>query len=216
MEMPGSKEMAAVFSAYYEDNHWGGSESRSGRGSSKDRGLFLSERLPLILKAIGARTILDVPCGDMNWMSEFPLNGYSYIGADIVPQIVAANRADHRALGQFHCLDACHDPLPEADVIFCRDMVIHLPNALIARFLENVARSEADWLICTRFLGPIGPKEINEDIEIGSFRAVDLCAPPFGLPSPVAMIPELYHKWKTLGVWRVSDVRASLNHRILE
>lgn len=196
-----------VFSRYYRTNHWGGAESRSGRGSSKDRGVFLASRLPLFLKSLGVSSILDVPCGDLNWMSDFPLGDLEYIGADIVPEIIDQNRAAHPGRGEFVCLDACNDPLPSADLIFCRDMVIHLPNYLVARFLRNVARSQASWLICTRFLGPIGPNSINEEIGVGGFRAVDLCEPPFSLPAPLAMFPELFHKWKTLGLWRVDEVR---------
>jgi SAM-dependent methyltransferase len=200
-------DVRAVFTRYYETNHWGGSESRSGRGSSKDRGLFLASRLPVFLRSLGVKSILDVPCGDLNWMADFPLGGIRYIGADVVPELIEDNLSSFQHIGAFYCVDACHDPLPHADLIFCRDMIIHLPNELIGRFIRNVARSSAEWLICTRFLGPIGPRDVNADIEIGEFRAVDLCEPPFGLPAPLAMFPEFFHKWKTLGLWRVDEVR---------
>jgi SAM-dependent methyltransferase len=201
------KDPRDVFSHYYRTNHWGGAESRSGKGSSKDRGVFLAGRLPMFLQSLGVQSILDVPCGDLNWMSDFPLGDIAYIGADIVPEMIENNRKTHPGIGEFVCLDACHDPLPPADLIFCRDMVIHLPNDLVARFIMNVARSRASWLICTRFLGPIGPTNINGEIGVGEFRAVDLCEPPFSLPAPLAMFPELFHKWKTLGLWRVDEVR---------
>lgn len=202
-----SNTVRAVFSRYYRTNHWGGTESRSGKGSSKDRGVFLSQRLPFVLHSLGVKSILDLPCGDLNWMADFPLDGISYVGADVVPDLIASNASNHRHMGDFLCLDACEDDLPHADLIFCRDMVIHLPNEMIFAFLRNVGRSAARWLMCTRFLGPIGPNDLNADIEVGGFRAVDLCEPPFSLPPPIAMVPELFHKWKTLGVWSVDDIR---------
>lgn len=204
-------EVRAVFTHYYLTNHWGGSESRSGKGSAKDRGVFLASRLPMFLRSLGIRSILDVPCGDLNWMSDFPLGSITYVGADVVPELIEKNASSFRHIGSFLCLDACRDPLPPADLIFCRDMVIHLPNELIGRFLRNVAKSSAKWLLCTRYLGPIGPREVNVDIEVGEFRAVDLCEPPFGLPAPLAMFPEFFHKWKTLGLWSIDEVRRRVN-----
>ncbi|WP_206245834.1 class I SAM-dependent methyltransferase [Novosphingobium terrae] len=197
-----------IFSLYYETNHWGGDESKSGKGSSKDRGDFLSSRLPILIAHTDAESILDVPCGDLNWMSEFPLGSMRYIGADIVPQIIADNDARYSDKGQFHCLDASVDALPDADLIFCRDMLIHLPNNHIKNFLRNIAKSSAKWFICSRYLGPIGPHELNADIAAGDFRAVDLCEPPFNLPPPQAMVPEKVHKWKTLALWSVDVVRS--------
>jgi hypothetical protein len=110
-------------------------------------------------------------------------------------------------VGSFLCLDACHNALPDADLIFCRDMITHLPNRLIQAFLRNVARSNATWLLCSRFLGQTGPCGLNEEGAVGGFRSVDLCEPPFVLPTPLVMVPELEHKWKTLGLWKVATIR---------
>ena len=200
-----------VFRDFYLENRWGGAESRSGKGSSLDRGAFLEQRLPLLLDGLGVRSMLDVPCGDVHWMSRFPLQGIQYLGVDIVPEIIAANRRNHGAMGEFFCLDACRDPLPEADLILCRDLLSHLPNASIRSFLRNICSVHARWLLCGRFLGPLGPQDVNRDISFGKFRAVDLCEPPFDLPAPIVMVPEFIHKWKTLALWPIDTVRRALN-----
>jgi len=201
-----------LFRAYYLENHWRGTESRSGKGSSLDRGQFLAERIPLIMESLAIKSILDVPCGDMNWMSKFPLPKIDYIGVDIAPEIIVINKNKHGRLGQFFCLDACHDPLPDADLVFCRDLLPHLSNDLIRKFLANVCQTKGAWLLCGRFLGQLGPKAVNSDIGVGGFRAIDLCEPPFRLPPPTIMAPELIHKWKTLALWPICEIRKAMGH----
>ena len=77
--------------------------------------------------------MLDVPCGDFYWMRLVPLD-VDYTGGDIVSDIVARNQAqygDERR--RFLRLDLLQDPLPAADLIFCRDCLVHLSNAHIRR-----------------------------------------------------------------------------------
>ena len=205
-----------VFSFYFRSNYWGGDESRSGKGSALDRGHFLRERVPLVIKGLGVRSILDAACGDMNWMKHMPLDGVKYIGTDIVADIIQENRKKFAADGmEFLELDACIDALPDVDLIFCRDMLTHIPNKLVSAFLSNVAASSAKWLICSRYLGKLGQLEINTDIPVGGFRAIDLCENPFNLPPPALMVPELFHKWKSLGLWNVDVIRTAFGGHCL-
>lgn len=199
-----------IFTDYYVNNRWGGTESRSGKGSSLDRGLFLAERLPRLMASLRARSLLDVPCGDVHWMSRFPLGGCRYTGVDIVPEMIVENRRKYGNMGEFFCLDACREPLPDADLVFCRDLLTHLPNASIQRFLENICRTGAIWFLCGRYLGPMGPLGVNADVEFGGFRSVDLCEAPFHLPAPILMVPEFVHKWKTMSLWCLDSVRSAI------
>jgi hypothetical protein len=72
-------------------------------------------------------TLLDAPCGDFNWIRHFDLPVERYIGVDIVPELVLANRAKALSRQQrFMIADIVCDPLPRADLTLFRDALIHL------------------------------------------------------------------------------------------
>jgi hypothetical protein len=81
-----------VFSDIYRFNLWGNPESRSGYGSSLQSTESVRKDLPLILSQFGIRTMLDAGCGDCNWIGRMDLDLERYIGAEIVPALVEANR----------------------------------------------------------------------------------------------------------------------------
>src|SRR6476619_333555 len=127
------------FERIYHTNLWSDPETRSGTGSSLDSTRVLREKLPGALRELDTRILLDAPCGDFTWMDHVDLAGIDYIGADIVRSIVEANRKDYAADGRtFIELDLTRDDLPDADVLLCRDCLVHLSYKNIARVLENV------------------------------------------------------------------------------
>ena len=63
-------QMEATFAPFYTENRWGDPESVSGPGSTLTRTSKLRSELPVFWKEIGARTLLDAPCGDFNWMKD--------------------------------------------------------------------------------------------------------------------------------------------------
>jgi SAM-dependent methyltransferase len=199
-----------AFSHIYSSNLWGGDESRSGLGSAADATRVLRAALPEVLRAVGATSLLDAPCGDFSWLSHVDLGEVRYIGADIVPALVERNTelfADDRR--RFVHLDLTVDPLPAADVVLCRDCLVHLSFANITRALANIGRSGAGYLLTTTFTG----HEVNLDIEDGDWRILNLERPPFSLPAPMALILEECAEGegayadKALGLWRIADLR---------
>lgn len=100
-------------------NLWGGSESPSGPGSSLDQTAGLRVALPGLCRRYQVATLLDLPCGDGHWMAGVALPGIRYLGADLLPEVVAraAARSPERAFLQ---LDLTTSPLPPADMLLCR------------------------------------------------------------------------------------------------
>ena len=82
------------FSLIYRTGYWkgAGKGSRSGEGSSMNATDTIRKSLPLMLKSLGIRSMLDVPCGDWHWMSTLELGGIQYTGADIVDELVQQNQ----------------------------------------------------------------------------------------------------------------------------
>jgi SAM-dependent methyltransferase len=201
-----------VFRSYYEKNKWGDAASRSGKGSSLAATEELRRLLPPLLRELGVTELLDVPCGDFHWMAQVDFTGIRYTGGDIVPEMIARNEAEHGRDGvSFQVIDLIAGPLPRADLVFCRDCLVHLSNAHIAAALGNVRRSGATWLLTTTF--PDVPE--NRDIATGQWRKIDLTKAPFHLAPPERLIEEGREgvkgqmAGKMLGLWRVADLRQS-------
>ena len=195
-----------VFTEHFRRNGWGNPESKSGDGSTLEQTAAVRGALPIVVRDFQLRTILDIPCGDFNWMRSVNLPVH-YIGADVVAEIVARNRerftTDARS---FVRLDLTADTLPTVDLILCRDCLFHFSFADIARALSNIKRSGARFLLTTTNT----ELDRNRDIVTGEWRRLNLQAFPFLLPSPLMLIdeqcPEADARDKHLGLWRVADL----------
>jgi hypothetical protein len=189
-----------IFAHIYRRQLWGGGETVSGDGSTLAGTESLRTALPSVLRRLGVRTLLDIPCGDFNWMRKAELDLDEYVGADIVPELVAKlQREDATPKRRFVVLDIVADSLPVTDAVICRDCLIHLSNADAAAALANIRRSGARWLLSSTY----PDVTVNRDIITGWFRPLNLCRPPFNLPPPSEMIPEPLHK-RAIGIWELT------------
>lgn len=200
-----------IFDFIYRNNLWGSPESLSGLGSELDATARLRSELPLLFRKLGVRTLLDIPCGDFSWLSTTPLPIERYIGADIVPAIIAQNstRFGHsHPLADFRVLDLTKDSLPSGDALLCRDCLVHLPYPMIMEAFRNIARSQIQYVILTTFTGD----RVNTDIAIGDWRPLNLVKPPFSFPPPEMILVEGCTEVdgayldKSLGVWPVKQI----------
>lgn len=201
----------------YRTNHWGG-VSPSGTGSGQQQTHIVAELLPALMIRHGVRSLLDLPCGDFTWMAHVKLGDVSYVGADLVPDIVTANNERFGATNRtFVELDLISSMLPEADLILCRDCLVHLSLSDALSALRNIAGSRITFLLTTTF--PNEPS--NAEIVTGDWRPIDLMKPPFSLPPPVELLNEgcTEHEGafsdKSLGMWRVSDLSRDLGRGLM-
>lgn len=199
-----------AFRHAYETNLWAGKESPSGSGSSLDQTARLTAALPEICQHLDVRTLLDLPCGDGHWMSTIELPGVHYLGADLLPEIVA-RAATRRPDREFRVLDLTSSTLPAADLVLCRDCLVHLSFQDISRALANLRRAGIPWLLTTTFPG----EPSNRDVTTGDWRPVNLEQPPFRFSPPLQLILEgcterdgLFAD-KSLGLWRVAELPGS-------
>jgi hypothetical protein len=188
-----------------EHNLWGCDESVSGVGSTMSETANLRAGIPPLLAEIGACSVLDIPCGDFGWLNSVDL-GVPYTGADIVEALVEANRQRYSRAGRrFLRLDLTADPLPTADVVLCRDCLVHLSYANIERAIANIRASGARWLLTTTFVRLTE----NREIEDGDWRPLNFELPPFGFAPPERALIESCveaggaYDDKALGLWRL-------------
>jgi hypothetical protein len=196
------------FASIYERRAWQGAESLSGPGSSLRATAGIRGELPRLLRELGCRALLDVPCGDFHWMQEVPLELDEYIGADIVRTLVDRNQSAHGKPGRrFEHLDMRRDPLPHVDVILCRDGLVHLSDRDVHATLAHFGQSGARFLLTTDFPA----QKRNLRIATGQWRPLNLERPPFGLPPPQALFPDWTiengpYNDKALALWPIEDL----------
>jgi len=198
-----------TFRKIYESNHWSGSKTASGIGSDDDQTREISVQIPKLISDRGIQHLLDVPCGDFYWFSKLDISLESYTGGDILPEIVKKNNDLYKnKRRKFLKIDILKDPLPEADILLCRDCLVHLSLNDIFTAIQNIKNSSVGYLLTTTFTGC----EHNEDITTGDWRIINLELAPFNFPGPLQLINEKCtesggtYADKCLGLWKISDL----------
>ncbi|KAL6717701.1 hypothetical protein ACLMJK_005616 [Lecanora helva] len=147
--------------------------------------------------------VVDLGCGDFNVGKQIRNMTDRYIACDIVPDVVSYNRLIYASEDvDFRILDLVTDVLPAGDVVFVRQVLQHLRNDQILRFLPKLQRYK--WLILTESLAPQDPFVPNHDKETGESTRLEfnsgvvLTEGPFNLKHYNTMvlceIPGAYHK----------------------
>jgi len=205
----GLRSRRRKFTEIFETREWTSPESESGPGSTLDQTRVVRETLPELIDRLDVQSLLDIPCGDFHWMQSVPLETCAYTGADIVDAIVQANNEQYsRPDRRFLVLDIVKDPLPQVDLILCRDCLVHLSNRDVFRAIGAIKQSGSRYLLTTTFTD----RAVNRNIPTGRWRAIDLEAPPFEWPPPEMTINEQCTEFdgrfqdKSLGLWQVSNL----------
>ena len=220
-----------AFERVYEEGRWvggvdgarcasGWSDVSSGQGAAAMRAVLH------VIDTYQIDSMLDVPCGDGCFAGALlgALQNHSapgghatvrYEGIDIVNALVVQNRAQLGGpAARFSHADAVTGipPLPPADLLFSRQMMQHLCNADVLRFIRQAARSSARYVLFTTFVTdePFANSDISCDS--GGYRPQDLTKPPFSLPTPIAVYREEYptDPRTALGLWPTRALRRRL------
>lgn len=197
----------SVFDEIYRTNYWRG-VSRSGEGSDLEQTRVIRKELPKLTAELNVKTMLDLPCGDFFWMRHTDLE-VNYIGADIVGELIDENNKKFSSSKRsFVRLDVCKDELPNVDLIFSRDLLVHLSYNDIFAALANMKKSGSRWLLTTTFTR----RENNVNIKTGDWRTLNLELQPFNFQSPRYLINEECTQYngdyddKCLGLWDLSSL----------
>lgn len=132
-----------VFSEIYATGQWGssGESFDSGSGSwGAARESYVGFVRELIAES-GARRAVDIGCGDFRVASGFVDLLDSYIGVDVVPELIARNTAEFGRTGvSFVAQDAAISEMPDGDICFVRQVFQHVSNNEIASILHHCSK----------------------------------------------------------------------------
>ncbi len=200
------KSPKRVFSEIFRGNKWEDKDSLSGPGSNLLQTEVVRRFLPLLIRELNCKTLLDIPCGDFFWMKLVEMD-VEYIGGDIIDELVKNNQKRYGSnRKRFISLDLLKDELPKVDLILCRDCLVHFSYEHIFLALKNIKNSGSTYLLTTTFI----EREINENILTGLWRPINLQLPPFNLPTPIKLIDEECpvdnYRDKHLGLWKTDDI----------
>lgn len=205
----GPPDALTAFRYAYHHNLWSAADTPSGPGSTLSQTAVVANALPGLCQRYDVSSLLDVPCGSFNWMAGVQLPGVQYTGGDIVPEIVDEAARKHGTRSRrFVVLDLTRSPLPPADLLLCRDCLVHLSHRDIEAAIANIRKSDIEYVLTTTFTAESGFR----DIVTGDWRPINLEAPPFSFPRPVELLQEQCTEQdgafadKSLGLWRVRDL----------
>jgi hypothetical protein len=211
-----------IFSSIYDTYGFGGEESRSGPGSTLYETERLREKIKNLVKYRNLKSVVDIPCGDFNWMKEIVDSFEEYHGGDIVPACIEENNKNYSSEKiKFSVIDLLENDIPESDLLIVRDVIGHYPLESGAKIIENILKSKSKYLLSTTWYNVIDKeyhkKHINKDVGYGRFYPVNLMSEPFNLPEPEMIIEEdvivedynLGNR-KTLSLWNLDEIRQRL------
>jgi len=161
-----------------------GEESLCGGGSwesqSRDARKFIQDKIT----GIQPREILDLGCGDWNWMRKINFSDSRYLGIDCDDQMIQDN-SDKYGSDQirFEVGDIFSIDLPEVDLVICRDVLFHVRQELTIKLLEKLRSRKRLFLIATSFNNQKKNHEPREycRIEDWGFYRINLMEEPFNL-----------------------------------
>jgi len=177
--VPGDDVSSKIFGEIYKSEHW---EGGSGQGSRANATEAYRWVLETVLGARDVRTVVDAGCGDWEFAQLIDWSPVSYVGVDVVPDVIEHNTATFgRPNVSFECTDMSRSVLPQADVLLCKDVLQHWPIEWIADFLLRV-RGRYRYVLLTNDITSVRcpPEHLNSQIPVGAWRTLDLERPEFG------------------------------------
>ena len=167
-----------TFNRIYAEGMWGrdvSGKGTSGTGSTLDITREYRAYVEDFMKKHSIRSVVDAGCGDWNFSSAMDWGHASYLGVDIASDVIAAVRNKHEKGNIRFQVGDISDELPAADLLISKDVLQHLSNSLVHKFIKNnLRKGKYKWVILTNDRG-----SENRDIANGGYRAIDLAAPPF-------------------------------------
>ncbi|KAL9108569.1 MAG: hypothetical protein Q9227_006655 [Pyrenula ochraceoflavens] len=147
--------MRNIFSDIYKDHYWGDTVPStpifSGPGSHNPANFepYVSAVRQFIMNTFSTPpNVVDLGCGDFFIGRQIRNLTNRYIACDIVSDVIDYDR--HTYAGEnvdFRVLDMISESLPAGDLVFVRQVLQHLTNDQISRFLPKLNRYK--WAIVT-------------------------------------------------------------------
>lgn len=174
----------SAFELIYLTNYWGtndAGEGTSGGGSTEEVTREYRLFLERLIREENITSVVDGGCGDWEFSQFVDWGGADYLGIDI--SHVAIQRVQERFSGPKVRFEqgSVIDPLPPADLLIVKDVLMHLPIEDIHTFIENNLQPGRYKIALLTHNRSEDPSKNNGDIPHGLFRRIDLRSEPFNV-----------------------------------
>ena len=177
--------MKEIFEDIVKHNRW--KKHPCGPGSTFRYTENLRLNLGEFLKKHNITSMVDAPCGDYSWMSVTDLPSIQeYIGGDIVEFLIEANQQKYPN-HVFKQIDLTQDMLPDVDLLFCRDCLLHLSFEDIDNVFKNISRSNIKYVLLSNWYEDA---ENSRDIQTGEARYINFLESPYNFTQPIDSITD--------------------------
>jgi hypothetical protein len=184
-----------IFTNVYQKKLWGSASPEyespfySGPGSSDPQIVdpYVETVKRFFASFPAKKKAVDLGCGDFRVGSRIIDSFDSYTACDVVPELVHFNKEYWRHLpAEFRVVDLVKDEIPTGDVLILRQVLQHLSNDDISKFIQLIPRGFS-YLLLTEHLPsedvflPNRDKVSGTDIRLGLGSGVVLTQPPFNM-----------------------------------
>jgi hypothetical protein len=152
-------------------------ETYSGPGSLLKNTENIINQLPIFLKKYNITSIIDIPCGDFNYMKRINLDNIKYNGYDISKKAIDICSSHKSNNINFSVFDATSEQLQYSDLIICKDLFLHLSFEHIHTILKNIIHSKCKYFAVSRYDNG-NVTNIDQISGLGA-RAIEITNEPF-------------------------------------
>lgn len=192
-----------IFSTLYSPLHTagnvGGASSIPGTQELRDKVIDLFERR-------NVASIFDAGCNDCNWM-KIVGQFVQYRGGDISLAMVADAWHRHPEL-DIILHDVTTDPIPSVDLLFVRDVTLHLNNQDRRRLWINWHSSNVPWILITHNTQVDQNTDIDYSAETFPFSSVNWQISPWNFPAPTEQLVD--NNSNNMSLWHRSQFKEIL------
>lgn len=179
-----------IFDKIYENSYWG---KGSGGGSSPEATQPYKVFLEDFIRQYNIKSIVDLGCGDWQFSQFLDFSSATYIGIDASKNVIKNNQQSFSRPGvSFDNLPGDYKELPSADLLICKDVLMHLstegvrdilsilPNFKYALITNDIPCVSAFGEILLKLRYPFFPVN-NKEIKTGDYRTLDPTQRPYNL-----------------------------------
>jgi 2-polyprenyl-3-methyl-5-hydroxy-6-metoxy-1,4-benzoquinol methylase len=159
-------------------------ESLCGAGSWKAQAGDARDFIQGAINKYRFETILDLGCGDWNWMQEVDFKGAQYLGIDCDDQMIQDNSSKYGSDQiRFQVGDIFSIDLPKVDLVICRDVLFHVRKELSLSLIQKLKTRDRLFFLSTSFNQQTTNQELRQycKIEDWGFYRINLLRDPFNL-----------------------------------
>jgi len=169
----------------------------------------LRQRIIELFKKHSVTSMFDAGCNDCIWMSELLRNiDISYQGGDISPDMIEYVHFEFpERVVQVH--DATTDAFPNVDLLFVRDVAIHLNDADKRKLWNNWLDSNIPWILITHNR----ETQCNSDFEYTNefpFASCNWHLAPWCFPDPIDQAWEYGVGGRCLALWNQNQFKGKI------